>query len=88
MNSNTFESTVAGIPCLIEIVHFDYQPPSRKSPLQCETPDEYYGHLEIEFLVRDRKGYLAGWLEAKLTDKDIDRINGEALSNWKSRDDY
>jgi hypothetical protein len=85
---STFKSTVAGIPCLIEVIYFDYQPHSHKSPLQCETPFEYYGYLDVEFNVLDRRGRLAKWLEAKLTDDDIDRINHEALEVYRGSQYY
>jgi hypothetical protein len=79
MRPNTFESQVSSIPCLIEVTFFAYKPPYSRPRWACETPDDLYGYLEVEFSVLDRKGYPAPWLEEKLTDDDVDRINHEAL---------
>ena len=85
---STFESKVSGIPCQIEVTHFEYQGPSTRPACLCDSPDEFEGHLECEFNVLDRKSYPAPWLESKLTSDDIDRINHEALHIWKSREYY
>ncbi len=78
------ESHVAGIPCVIQIdyVHVTKGNYSR----QAETPSEYYGESTVEFTVLDRKGYPAPWLEKKLTDADINRIETEILEI--ENDDY
>ena len=64
-----FESQIAGIPCQIEVTRvYKGYPQTRYQPE--ELP-------EIEFSVLDRKGYAADWLERKMTQDDIDRINRE-----------
>ena len=67
-------STVAGIPCLIEVTHFFKQKPLGQN---CDSDLDCYGYTEIEFEVQDRRGRPAQWLEKKLTDKDAGRINLE-----------
>jgi len=79
--SADLDSTVCGIPCgiwigTIDITKGNYSP-------QAETPDEYHGHQDIGFKVLDRSGYPAPWLQAKLTDDDISRIEGEILESLK-----
>ncbi len=74
MTNNTFKSQVDGIPCLIEVTHYKYEAPSKFAAIYCDNPDEYYGFVEFEFNVLDRKGYFAEWLERKLTDDDHARI--------------
>lgn len=81
----TFTSTVAGIPCLIEIDRFFAQPalgPSCDSDLDC------YGYTEVDFTVCDRRGRPAPWLERKLTDKDRERISNEATESVYAYDNY
>lgn len=68
------ESHIQGIPCLIEITHFDQV----KGDSSTWASDwDYYGYTESEWNVRDRRGYRAAWLENKLTDADRERIEIE-----------
>ncbi len=70
------ESTVAGIPCLIQIDRCLVQKPLGRmvdSDLDC------YGYSEIEFTVLDRKGRPAPWLERKLTADETCRIEIQIL---------
>ena len=71
------ESTVAGIPCIIQIDRcmvvkgsYSYNAPS---------DHDYHGYSEIEFTVCDRRGRPAPWLERKLTENDVDRIESEII---------
>ena len=72
-----FESTVAGIPCQIEVTHFYGGAPAKLSgpPERCE-PEE---PAEADFVVLDRRGYPAAWLERKLTREDRRRIEQECI---------
>ncbi|RLG18745.1 hypothetical protein DRN75_00840 [Nanoarchaeota archaeon] len=65
-SGTVIESRIAGIPCQIEITEYKVCP---------AEPDVgiFYPYEEIEYLVRDRKGYLAPWLERKITDEDIEQ---------------
>ena len=65
------ETTVAGMPAGIKIDRFFVQKPMGRmadSDLDC------FGYKEIEFTVLDRKGYVAPWLQSRMTAADIDRI--------------
>lgn len=66
------ESQVSGIPCLVEVESFHRDPPERGV-----NGNLVQGWADIEFIVLDRKGYRAKWLEKKLTGDDVDRINRE-----------
>lgn len=69
-----FESTVAGIPCRIEITYFNQV---KGDPTTWSSDWDYYGYTEIEFDVLDRRGRPAPWLERKLTDAMKLAINEE-----------
>jgi hypothetical protein len=83
----SFTSKVAGIPCVIEVDRLFVQEPLGP---RCDSDWDCYGFTEIEFTVCDRNGRYAPWLEKKLTDRDRERIEEEALENAKeyARDDY
>ena len=83
MSNPTIESNVKGIPCIIEVTYLDHTPPSWKHPSQCDNPWEYYGGFEVEFTVRDRKGYAAEWLERKLDGKETERIEEEIYNAYQ-----
>ena len=71
-----FESNVVGIPCIIHVTGFYQQEPlGRNAP----TDLDCYGYVEIDFEVLDRKGYKAKWLEAKLNEDEISRIEDEIV---------
>lgn len=64
-----FESTVAGIPCKVRVTYATpYVPASWDAPAEG-------GDFEFELL--DRKGYRARWLEKKMSDEDVSRIERE-----------
>ncbi len=68
------ESTVAGIPCQVQIDHFV----SVKGDSSTWASDwDFYGYTEIEFTVCDRRGRAAPWLTNKLTADDKARIEQE-----------
>lgn len=75
------DSTIQGIPCGIWIGRIDIK--EGNYSCRAETPDEYYGHRDIEFKVLDRKGYPAPWLEEKMDEDDIARIEGEILESMR-----
>lgn len=79
-----FSSTVQGIPCLIEVLMCNVV----KGSSRADNPDDYYGYTEVEFSVRDRQGYLAPWLERKMTEDDRHRIETEIVNQHGERDDY
>lgn len=69
------ETTIAGIPCLIGVTHYECVRGSYN--YNAASDWDYYGYSEAEWDVLDRKGYKAAWLERKLTARDHDRINAE-----------
>ena len=71
-------STIKGIPCIINVTYYHHQ----KGSLSYNAPSDldYYGFTSIEFDVLDRKGYKAPWLERKLTEDEIERIEREIVS--------
>lgn len=69
------ETRVAGIPCLIGVTHYECVRGSYN--YHAASDMDYYGYSEAEWIVLDRKGYKAAWLERKLTADDNDRINAE-----------
>lgn len=69
------ETTIAGIPCLIGVTHYECVRGSYN--YNAASDMDYYGYSEADWVVLDRKGYKAAWLERKLTARDHDRINAE-----------
>lgn len=81
-----FQHVIAGIPCRIQVTHYLEVEPSKLPAQLCSSPDDYYGYREIEFVVLDRKGRRATWLEAKLSDSDEINIRNIIQMKWKERD--
>lgn len=71
----TIPATVQGIPCLIGVESVYIQRPFKGSPCDCVSDVDFYGYHDIEYIILDRKGYSALWLEKKLTN--ADRLNIE-----------
>lgn len=75
----TLEETVAGIPCLVEVLSCVVVPPHSGSPHTCDSDVDYYGYEEMDYVICDRRGRHASWLERKLTDADRSRIEEHIL---------
>jgi hypothetical protein len=69
------ESTVAGIPCLIGVTEFSSVRGSYS--YHADSDMDYYGYTESEWVVLDRRGRPAAWLERKLTEAERSRIEQE-----------
>jgi len=69
------ETTIAGIPCLIGVTHYECVRGSYS--YNAASDMDYYGYNDAEWEVLDRKGYKAAWLERKVTDADTRRIEAE-----------
>ncbi len=69
------ESRVAGIPCVIGVTRYDCYSPASASgqPELCSPACGGVG----DWVVLDRRGRPAPWLEKKLTRDDIERIDDE-----------
>jgi hypothetical protein len=69
------ETRVAGIPCIIGVTEYDSVDGSYN--YNASSDMDYYGYSEIEWVVCDRRGRPAPWLEKKMTSKDESRIERE-----------
>lgn len=58
---------IEGIPCLIDVVY--YKPEYYKRGPRGE--DFFWDEECIEYTIRDRRGYLANWLHAKVFDDSL-----------------
>ncbi len=83
MSVAEFEHRVCGIPCIIEVTHFD----SVKGSYSYNAPSDmdYYGYTECEYEVLDRRGRPAPWLQRKVTDA-IDSDIQEAIARHLCED--
>ena len=69
------ETRIAGIPCLVAA---DVYVQEGSYAWNAPSDWDYTGWTEIgELTVMDRRGRPAPWLEAKMTAKDVERIEGE-----------
>lgn len=77
---------VAGIPCSVEVTAFSPYRCNRRGHIDHWLPDEL---PEIEFMILDRRGHPAPWLERKLSPADRRRLEGELIASCENRDgDY
>jgi hypothetical protein len=67
----------AGIPCLIGVTTFRRVRGHRS--FNAPSDLDYYGYVEVEWEVLDRKGRPAPWLDRKLTDRDRADIESEII---------
>lgn len=74
-----FETRVAGIPCGVVVLEYRDTSGWSSNPEMAELDDR-----EFEFILIDRKGYRAHWLESKLTECDCKRIESEYLK-WREK---
>lgn len=73
------DTTINGIPCQIRVISYRPGSPMRITGWgfgDAEPPEPE----EIEWEVLDRRGYRARWLEQKLDDEEIQRIEAELLA--------
>lgn len=71
-----FFTKVQGIPCYVQVNHLSIQ-----TDYVGGHPDQAHLHSddEFDFILLDRRGRRAGWLERKVTSRDVDRFYEEAL---------
>ena len=74
----TFETTIVGIPCQIAVESYYRQSPQGK---WADSDWDADGYTEIEYEIRDRKGYKADWLAKKVTDRIADQLEQQII-NW------
>ena len=65
------DTIISGIPCRVRLKYHPFYPGTR------DTPEEPEGYSVEE--VMDRRGRRADWLRDKMTEKDEERIVGEAM---------
>ncbi len=72
------EHRISGIPCLIGVTDYEGYTPAYVSgpPENCYPSEGGYG----DYILLDRKGYRAKWLERKLNDR-IERDIQEEIFN-------
>lgn len=64
-----YDVFVDGIPAIAQVTHYHNEPGARGASAHSYDSDaDYYGYTELDFEVRDRKGYQARWLERKFDD--------------------
>ena len=81
------ESTVAGIPCIIGVTH--YESVKGSYSYHAASDMDYYGYTECDWELLDRKGYRAAWLDKKMTSRDEDTINQAINDHFQGeRDEY
>ena len=70
-----FDSQVAGIPCKIGVRSYERHAPM--SAHQAHSDLEFYGFTETDYVVLDRRGNPAPWLQDKVKDDTsiLDEIN-------------
>lgn len=86
----TLDYTIQGIPCKLAVISCLIVPPHRGSAWTCDSDLDYYGYSEIDYVVLDRKGYLADWLAKKMNDNDEEEAVTFIVEAAKSKaeDDY
>ncbi len=77
-----FRSTISGIPCIISVIHYDKYVPADVSGLPEESHPAEGG--TSDWIVLDRLGGRARWLEQKLTTNDRERIDEEVMDHMEN----
>lgn len=70
-----FDSRIAGIPCQIGVVNYERH--AAMSVHEAHSDLEFYGYSEVDYVVLDRRGRPAPWLQRKVDDDSsiIEQIN-------------
>lgn len=68
-----FDTQVHGIPCQCQVHQFIPYRPASGTSNEAHPPEE----AEFSFILLDRKGYKAAWLEKYLKDDDFQRLLDE-----------
>jgi hypothetical protein len=70
-----FETKIAGIPCIAAVTYYEPGLPAYLSgnPDDAQPEDA----PDIDYVILDRRGYKAAWLEKKATAQDYQRIFNE-----------
>lgn len=68
---------VAGIPALVFVERLVRV----KGSFSRDAPSDldFYGYVDLEYYLYDRKGYRAEWLERKLSESDLEEIESRVF---------
>ena len=83
--SMIFESQIEDIPCQIRIIECLVVPGSFNHNAASDL--DFNGYDEVEFEILDQNGKKAQWLESKLTDCDIYRIEQECIDHCEKENE-
>lgn len=61
-----FDTRLAGIPCQVGVLNYERHAPI--DPRQAHSDVEAYGYTETDYVILDRRGRPAPWLQNKLGD--------------------
>jgi len=84
-----FVTIVAGIPCGVVVTDYVAARPWKQhtfagaGPGDCDPPE----YEDVEWRLVDSKGYPAAWLEEKMNDNDVTRIDRECIEFKRSEGD-
>lgn len=82
MTTITFDTRLAGIPCQIRVINFIKVKGSYN--YNAASDMDYYGYVDYDYEVLDRRGRLAPWLEKKCKKDEIDdKIVGYFENNYE-----
>ena len=79
-----FNTKVCGIPCGVVVESYHKTEPTYSC--MAETPEEYYGDLEIEYFLVDRKGYRANWLQNKMDQYDKEELEIQIVDHYETEE--
>ena len=79
------ESSISGIPCKIGVTTYFKK---EADPYTWDSDFDYYGYIDCEYDILDRKGYAAHWLEKKLCLADREIIEMKIKDHFKELENY
>lgn len=74
------ETKVAGIPCIVGVTECSMV----RADCGADSDWDYTGYSELQWVVLDRRGRPAPWLQRKVTDEDEERINEEIFNQMET----
>lgn len=84
MHKDSVEVSIAGIPAIVNVIDFVRV----KGSFSHNAPSDldYYGYCSFDYEICDRRGRPAPWLEKKVKDTDIDRIETAIREHFAEKD--
>lgn len=65
------ETRVRGIPCVVGVIYYFRAQPNPYA----HSDVDYYGYTDRDYIILDRKGRPAPWLENKMTKDDYAKVD-------------